>query len=162
MTIERLNVDIAMILKSFKVAYKPLDLFKTIATVYEVPDFGLILCGINPLEYGQVATTLSSRYEGYRIIYVTTEDTILEKKQEVLWELMRSGYITYLRSAYPRQFNELVRFENLDRRIVDKRLELWGTQAKYKWLVEENMAAKNESSTYILSINPAFYDYMPD
>lgn len=162
MSLEALGIDVAITLRTFRVGFKKLDVLVTMSVTYEIPDFGIIVCVTQPTEFGQVATTLNNRFEGYRIVYITPEDDFLEKKADIFWDLMRSGYITYLRTEYPRQFNEMIRRENLDKRIITKRLEVWDDRAKYRWLISENQAAKAEASSYVLSVNPSFFDYMPE
>lgn len=159
--LESLGVDITVLLRTMRVTYRKLDLLKSMSTIFELNTFGILVVGLSVKDYGQVVTTLNNRYKEHTVVYVTSEDSLVEKKEELFWELMRSGYMTYLRSNYPRQFKDMISLQNLDKRIINKRLEIWGDKDRYKWLVEENKAALNESTSFVLSMNPGFYDYMP-
>ena len=105
---------------------------------------------------------INAHFPGWRVVYVNTKEAVYERKEEVLWALMRSGYMSYIRNIYPRQFNNLIVTEGFGNKVIRQRLAIWGDKPKYKWLVEEDKAALKESDTYILSINPGFYDHMPE
>ena len=51
---------------------------------------------------------------------------------------------------------------NLGRRIIEKRLEIWGDKPKYKFLVEDNKSVLQHGAMRELTTDPGFFDYMPE
>jgi hypothetical protein len=84
-----------------------------------------------------------------------------EKTDEIIWDLMRAGYMTWIRKNYPRQFKQLIVESNFGTKIIKKRLKIWDNEPRFRFLIEENEAALNQSAVYLLSIDPGFYDFMP-
>lgn len=108
-------------------------------------------------------TTLTGTGDNsWRIVYIEPPDSLEEKRIEVIWELMRAGYMHYLRTEVPRTFKELIVSKGWDKRIINKRLELYGDDPKYNYWRDLNQWALKESSTYILSIDPGFFDFLLD
>jgi hypothetical protein len=69
----------------------------------------------------------------------------------------------YIRNTYPKQFNTLIRDYGYGRKIVKARLKIWGDLPRFQFLAEENrMALEEQSESYIMSVDPSFYDYMPE
>jgi hypothetical protein len=157
-----LEADIEATLNAFRVSYTKTHIVKDVSIQFVIEAFGTVVCGINRADYSLINNEMLKVFDGWRIVYVTTFDSMNEKKEEILWELMKSGYMTYIRSKFKRQFNEIIIMHDFGKKIINQRLKIWGDVPKYKWLVEENTAAKKESATYVLSINPGFYDYMPE
>ena len=162
MSLDELEADIKTMISSFRLTANKATLLREASFQFIIEEFGVIICGINRADYTMVRESINTRFgDGWRVVYVSVQDPLLEKKDDILWELMRGGYIQHIRSKYPRQFRELVVMQNFGKKIIDKRLAVWGDTPKYRYLVDENKAALKEASTYILSINPGFYDYMP-
>jgi len=162
MTIEQLESDISVILSSLRVDYKKMSVIKEVSVQFIVEEFGTIICGLNRADYLLVSKTIEKQFgSGWRIVYLSLQDSLLEKKDEVIWDLMRGGYIRYIRNKYPRQFRELIVMQNFGRKIIEQRLKVWNNEPKFNFLIEENKAALKEAFTYILSIDPSFFDYMP-
>jgi hypothetical protein len=162
-TIDNLGSDIATMLTAFHVMPKRYEFARKLSIFYIVEDFGLIVCGLGRADYTQVSSTLLEQFPGYRMVYITPEDSILEKKYEVLWALMRGGYMKWLRSNHPRQLrNTLFGPENLGNRIIEERLKIWGGKPKHKFLIEDNMAVLRYGLLPELSHDPGFFDYMPE
>ena len=157
-----LRVELSATLNSLHLPYKEVELVKGSSVVFEVALFGFVLCGLNPTDYLLVKDTLSRRYSGWRVKYVTTADQVWEHKNDIIWSLMRCGYLRYIRQNYKNQFNHLIIMSDFGKQIINKRLEIWGDKPKYKWLVEENKRALMESGTYVISMDPSFFDYMPE
>ena len=147
---------------ALRLKYRKISVVRGVSFQLVIEDFGVIVCGINRSDYTEVSSMINIHFAGWRVVYITTKEAIYEKKEEIIWALMRSGYLTYIRAAYPRQFNNLITIEGFGNKIIRQRLAIWGDAPKYKWLVEENEAALRESDTYILSVNSGFYDYMPE
>ena len=93
---------------------------------------------------------------------IKPDDILEEKRMEVIWELMKSGYMHYLRTEIPRTFKELIISKGWDKKIINKRLELYGDDPKYNYWRELNKWALKESSTYVLSVDPGFFDFLSE
>lgn len=157
-----LALEITSILEAFRLNFKKMSVVKDASIQFIVEQFGLIVCGLNRADYLMVSKAIEKQFgSGWRVVYVADGDSLLKKKEEILWDLMRSGYMRHIRYSYPRQFRELITMQNFDKKIIAQRLEVWNGQAKFKFLIEENQAALREASTYILSVDPGFYDHMP-
>lgn len=157
-----LETYIGELITALRLKYKKVAVVRGSSFQLLIEDFGVMVCGINRSDYTEVSSAVSRHFAGWRVVYITTKEAVYEKKEEIIWALMRSGYLTYIRNVYPRQFNNLVVSEGFGNKIVRQRLAIWGDKPMYKWLVEEDQAALKESGTYILSVSPGFYDYMPE
>ena len=162
-SVQDLSDTIGIMLNQFKLTFKRLTLLSNQATIFVVEDFGVMVCCVTRANYSQAENKLGSEFTGWRTVYISVEDYDLNVKYEILWELMRCGYMKWLRYRYPRQTKSLLLgTENLAHRIIKERLRLWGNRPKYKFLVEDNtLALKNNLSTE-LSQDPSFFDYMPE
>lgn len=164
MTKDLLNLETYLkeLLTALRLKYKKAVVVKNISFQLLIEDFGVIISGIDRMEYIEVREAVNRHFPGWRDVYINTREVVYEKKEEILWELMRSGYMAYIRHNYPHQFNNLIVMEGFGNKIIRQRLDIWGNKPKYKWFVEEHKLALKESDTYILSMNPGFYDYMPE
>jgi len=126
--------------------------------VYKVPMFGIQIIfspsGLSP------KSTQSGK--GWRVIGISSTSNFEEKKMEVMWELMRSGYMCYLRTEHSNTFKQMINFHNWDRKIIERRLELYGDDPKYNYLRDLNKWALKQSASYLLSIDPGFFDFLLD
>lgn len=162
MTIQELETHIGIILNTLRLDFKKMAVMKEVSIQFIVEEFGTIVCGFNRADYTFVSKAIEQQFgPGWRVVYISTQDQLLEKKEELIWELMRGGYMTYIRRKYPRQFRGLVTMQNYDKKIIKQRLKVWDGAPRYKFLIDENEAALREAATYILSVDPGFYDYMP-
>ncbi len=164
-TMHELEARLEENLRAKRVEYRKEHLIKDISVQFVVEKFGVIVCGINRLDYKLVDTAVGDQYKGWRTVYVTTYDDINEKDDEILWALMRSGYITWLRNQLltSTQFKRLMFDGNIAHKIIDKRLKIWGDDPKYRYLKECDAFAKGQGriSEY-LSKEPSFFDFMPE
>lgn len=160
-TIKQLEIDLDIMIHALKLKAEKAVLGRNTAVQYTVKDFGVVICGIERLDYQVVNDILKHRFEGWRMIYVTTEDNILNKKFEVIWDLMRSGYMKWVRITYPREFTNLMAMHNFSAKIIDERLRIWANQPKYKKMIEENTEAKRLPVNFVLASDASFFDYMP-
>lgn len=158
---EDLDQELQMMLYALKLKAKKSVLGRDAAVQYAISDFGTVLCGIERLDYNIVNENLENKFEGWRLFYITTEDNISEKRYEFIWEIMRSGYMTWIRYNYPRDFNNLITMQNFGNRIIEERLRRWAEQPRFKFYIDENKAAKTVPSNYVLSKDPSFFDHMP-
>lgn len=160
--LESLSSDVAIMLDNYRVSYRHFGL-KNLAEYYQIEDFGLIVCVFNRIDYTQVSGKMTEHYSGWRVNYITTDDNLVEKKYEVLWDLMRCGYMKWLRWNFPRQVRSILMGpDNLGSRIIEERLRIWDNKPKYKFLIEDNISVQRNGIIPELSKDPSFFDYMPE
>lgn len=163
-TMYELEAELGAILSALRLEYKKVSLIEGISVQYVMDTFGVIVCGINRADYVVVDQTLEKEYKDWHLVYVTTFDDINEKRYEIIWTLMRSGYLTWLRqSVNDSQFRRLMFDGNFANRILNKRLEVWGDKPKFRYLVTNDLFAKGQGrvSEY-LAKEPGYFDYMPE
>jgi len=162
MKISEINAEAKIILNALRVPYKEIGLGKGLPTVFVIETFGSILAGIHRRDYVQVLSRLEENYPTYRCMFVTQDSNMLRAKDNIIWELMRSGYMRYIRLTYPAQFKALLTDHGYNRKIIKERLRIWENQKKYNFLIEENEWALEQSPIRILATEPDFFDYMPE
>lgn len=145
------------------VSHRQFTAVRGVATHLIVEDFGLIVCCINRVDYTQVRKDIIDQFEGWRVFYVTTNDNIGDLKFNLLWNLMRGGYMKWLRNTFPRQVKNVINGpENLGHRIIEERLRIWADRPRFKFLIEDNKAALQGNLLRELTNDPGFFDYMPE
>ncbi len=159
--VELLLDEINIMLSALWVPFKRVSLGTNFPDIFILEDLGVVVIGIDPSDYSYMLNKIVAKFKSYRYIFVSTSETIHDRKDDIIWDLMRSGYMRYIRSKYTRQFNNLIQ-QNFGRRIITERLRVWGDSPKYKYLVEENKQCLNISAPYLVTIDPAFFDYMPE
>lgn len=158
-----LEENVSIMLNQFRVSVRRAALVKNTSVQLIIDDFGLIVCCINRMDYAQVNDAVNEQFNGWRLVFISTNDNILEKKYEVLWALMRCGYMKWLRYNFPRQTKSvLLGHDNLGQKIIEERLRIWNDQPKFKYLIEDNMVALRNGVQRELTNDPSFYDYMPE
>lgn len=163
MNLSELEHEAAIILSQLRVKHRKLSIMRGVSSQLVVDDFGLIVCCINRVDYAQVSNAVTDQYKDWRVIYLTTKDNMLKKKYEILWALMRGGYMKWLRYTYPRQVKSILNgVDDLGRKIIEERLRIWGDKPKYIWFVEDNREAFRNGVLRELTNDPSFFDYMPE
>lgn len=163
MDMAELEEQIAVVLRNFFISYQKLNLVRGVSVQFIVEDFGVIVCGINRMDYVQIDDAVTNQFPDWRVVYITTHDSMMEKKYEVLWALMRGGYMRWLRFNFPRQVkNVLLGPDNLGQRIIEERLRVWGDKPKYRFLVEDNMVVLRNGLLREYTRDQGFFDYMPE
>lgn len=162
LSIQGLITELEAILKALRVPYRKASLEANLPPAFIVDLFGAIIVGFERVEYSIILTRVESQYKGYRFVPVTTMDDMLKAKDNIMWELMRSGYMRYIRQSYPSQFKNLIFEYGLGRKIINERLRLWDGKPMHKYLIDENQRVLNSADQYTLAMDPAFYDYMPE
>ncbi len=163
-TMYELEAELGAILSALRLEYKKTSVIEGISVQYIIDTFGVIVCGINRVDYALVDQALDKEYKDWRFVYVTTFDNINEKRYEIVWALMRSGYLSWLRqSLTDSQFKRLMFDSNFANKILEKRLEIWGDKPKYRHLVSSDLFAKGQGRiSEFLSKEPGYFDYMPE
>ena len=161
MFLGELEYDVEEMLYALKLPYKKMSIVKDISVQYLIESFGLIVCGIDRKDYSQIDNAVQNVFEGWKLFHITTKDAVPRKKDELIWELMRAGYMTWIRQDFPREFKNLMTLQNFNLKIINQRLKIWNNEPRFKFFTEMNLAAKNQSANYILPLEPSFFDYMP-
>jgi hypothetical protein len=161
MFLSELEFDIEEMLYALKLPYKKMSIVKDISVQYLIEDFGLIVCGIDRKDYSQIDSAVQNVFEGWKLFHITTRDVVTSKKDDLIWELMRAGYLTWIRQEFPSQFKNLIVGQNFNLKIINERLKVWNGEPRFKFFIEMNLAARSQSAGYILSLEPGFFDYMP-
>lgn len=160
--IEELDATISIMLNQFRVTFRKISILRGTSMQFMIKDFGLIVCAIDRADYSQVSNIVTSGFEDWNTVFITTSDSILDKKDEVLWALMRGGYMRWLRLTYPRQLKSVLFGENnLAQKIIEERLRIWGDKTKYTFFIEDNKEALRGGLYIDFSNDPSFFDYMP-
>lgn len=163
MDLQELEEHVAIILNQLRVKYRMMNLIKGVSTQLMVEDFGLIICCINRADYTQVNNAVLEQFKDWRTLYITTNDDITTKRLEILWSLMRCGYMKWLRYTFPRQVRNILNGpDDLGRKIIEERLRIWGDKPKFKFLVADNRVAFKNGILRELTNDPSFFDYMPE
>lgn len=159
--LEDLLDEVNIMLSTLWVSYKRTPVGSGMSDIFVIQDLGVVVVGIEPIDYSHMLSKLVEQYKGYRFIFISTVDNLFTKKDEVIWDLMRSGYIRQVRTNYQRQFNNIVQ-QGFGRKIIAERLRVWNDNPKYRYLIEENKRCLDVPSPMLLSQDPAFFDFMPE
>ena len=160
LSMEELEGEIVITLRTLRVPFKKVSIVKNVSTQFICEDFGTIISAIDRDDYTFVKTAVMSAYPEYRYVFTSGHDNLLEAKDEIVWTLMQGGFMRYIRTQYPRQFNNLIQ-EGFGFKIINERLRRWAGKPKYKFLIQENEKAKTVPTNMIITNDPAFFDYMP-
>ena len=155
-----LESDIEIILRSLRVDFKKVYLVKDVSVQFICDDFGVIVNAINRVDYVYINKVTKENFPGHRYVYISTFDDLLEAKEAIIWMLMQSGYMRFIRLNFERQFKDLM-MNGFGNKIIDERLKRWGDQPKFKFFVEENKKARQLPVNMFLAEDPAFFDTMP-
>ena len=163
MFLSELEDHVSIILNQLMVKYLKHVLIKGVSVQFNIQDFGLVISCMDRTDYAQVSTKIQENYKDWRVIYITTNDNLIESKFKILWALMRGGYMKWLRYTYPRQVKNVLNGpENLGRRIIEERVRIWGGKQKYIYLINDNIVALKNGVLQELNSDPSFFDYMPE
>src|SRR6056297_2756580 len=122
MSLTRTTYDVGVVLGAFKVPYNITSVVKNITTQFIIEDFGVVISVMNAADYSLVSEKVNDLFKGHRIVYVSDRESINEKRYEILWAMMKSGYMKWLRSNFSSQFINILETDNLGNRIIDERL----------------------------------------
>ena len=161
MSLRRTVTDVGTMLGALRVPYDVTSVYKNTTVQYVIKPFGVVVSIMSPADYGVISSKVEEHFKDYRLVYVATNDDISEKRYEIIWELMRSGYMRWLRRTYSVQFPNILEADGLGDRIIDERLKVWNYQPKYIYLINDNLEAQQIGFRRVLTDDPAFFDYMP-
>jgi len=142
--------------------WEQLTLGHGVAEQYAIKNFGVVVCVVDKENISFVASKLYDFFSGWRVIYVTSIEELSIKKDELLWELARSGYFRWLRLTNYRKFSSVLSTSNLANKIIKKRLSIYGNKQKYNFFRQEDESALKTSTVQLLSMDPSFFDFIPE
>jgi len=123
--------------------------------LFEVPMFGVkVIWALTKYEEDNDDWTIV-------IVYPTHDQR--DVRERVIWALAKGGFFHYLRFHYPNTFSKMLagrEGEDWHRKIINKRLELFANKPKYNYFISLNKDYLRESSMFLLSADPGFYDFM--
>ena len=157
---EEMEAEIGITLQSLRVPSKKLSVVPDVSVQFVCEEFGTIISVINRADYSYIRKTVREHYPDFRYVFVSTYDSLIEKKDQIIWTLMEGGFMTYIRQNYPRQFQHLMT-DGFGNKIIRERLRRWNDKPMFKFLIAEDVQAMEVPVTMILAREPAFYDYMP-
>jgi hypothetical protein len=155
-----LESDIEIMLRSLRIDFKKVYLVKDVSVQFVCEGFGVIVNAINRSDYVYINKVTVENFPNHRYIYISIFDDLLEAKEEIIWTLMQSGYMKFIRVNFERQFKGLM-MDNFGNKIIDERLKRWGDSPKFKFFVEENKEARQLPVNMVLATDPTFFDMMP-
>ena len=162
MNLSELENEIEKTLISLKLKYRKLKFKKTMGYKFVNEDFGVIICVFIPMDFTSMNELLKDNYnENWSIIHITTDDNIIEKRKEIIWEFGKNGYFRWLRFNFPNQFKHMLFYNNLANDIINYRLNCFSDKKKYNYLKKENELVKKIDFNRLLSNDPGFFDYIP-
>ena len=155
-----MEAEVAITLQSLRVPTKRLSVVSDVSVQFKSEEFGTIVSVIQRADYGFINEAVRREFPDYRYVYVSTFDNLIEKRDEIIWTLMRGGYMTYIRQNFPRQFQQLIT-DGFGNKIINERLRRWDNKPMYRFFIDENTRAKETPVTMVMATEPAFFDYMP-
>lgn len=163
MGIEELKDELKIYLKILGISeWEHLTLGHGTAHQFVIEQFGIVLCALEQDDIKLVATKIYEFYKDYRITYVTPDDDLNKKKEDILWDFTRGGYIRWLRINYPRKFNQTIVDQGLGTKLLKERIAGYKNKPKYNFWIEEDKDALKTPTSYLLSIEPGFFDFLPE
>jgi hypothetical protein len=157
----KLIEEIQTILNTLKINWKISSHTKNVSVQFTIKNFGVIIYGYHQSFASEIKQSIDSKHKGWRHIYISNEDDMVSVKENLIWNLMKSGYMRFIRESYQSQFNNII-VEQLGDKIIRERLRLWNDDPMYKFFIDENKDALTIPKSRILSHDPAFFDYMPE
>ena len=160
MPFAEMEAEVSITLQALRIKVSEISVVADVSVQFISEDFGTIFSVINRADYSFVNKAVREHYPNYRYVYISTYDNLIEKREEIIWELMGGGYMTFIRQNFPRQFQRLIA-EGFGDKIIRERVRRWADKPMYKFLIEENLRVMGVPTTMVLATEPAFYDYMP-
>ncbi len=161
MSLRRTTYDVGVILGALRVPYVITSVVKNITTQYVIEDFGVVISIITPGDYTLIRDRVDDVFKNYSALFISEKDNLNEKRYDIIWTLMQSGYMKWLRMSFTSQFPNILDAGNLGNLIIDERLHRWDNKPKFKYLIQDNLEAKDMGFRRMLSHDPSFFDYMP-
>jgi len=155
------NYEIAQLLRLLRIPFRELTFAKHLPNFYIIETFGTIITAVDRADEYEMQERFKAKFPGYNYMFVYMNQDFAEAKYNLIWDLARLGYVTYLRSEYESQFYSLITTQDFGTRLIKERLRIWNNKSKYRFLIEQNETALEMSFAVVLTQEPAFFDYMP-
>ena len=150
--IEDIETVLYSLLTQFKVGYS-IEGYSN-GNMIKVGGFGLKILFVTGAEFENKVL------KDWRIVWVYPDFTLDEAKDKIIWGLVKGGYFHYLRMNYKRTFDQMFYFQNWGNRLAKYRKKIYKDLPKYNYLRELNNDAMGSPTSYVLSIDPGFYDWV--
>ncbi len=139
-------------LSIYNIPFERLDVGDS--AIFEVELFGVKIIYLD----GQLFDKKS--LNGWHVAYVHLDYTIAKAREAVVWGLVKGGYFHYLRHKYTKTFKHMLVFEGWDKLMDKERKRLYKDMPRYNYIRDIMKGAEKEGSTYILSKDPGFFDFI--
>ena len=124
------------------------------SVVYTVDRFGARIVYLDGQEFDK------SMLKGWHVGWIHPDYDMEKSRKVVVWTLMQGGFFHYLRNSFKNTFNRMISIEGWDKIIADERLRRFKDTPKFNYFRELNKDALQESASYVLAVDPGFYDHM--
>lgn len=162
MSIKETSYDVEVLLKALKIPFSTTNVMRHITTQFIIDDLGIVLSVLNPSDYSTINERVNFLFKEWKLMYIASTTDVVDRRYNIIFDFMRSGYMKWLRRAYRNQYVQIIETDNLGRRIIEERLRLWDNKPKYRLFIQENIEALKTSFRRIVSEEPGFFDYMPN
>jgi len=125
------------------------------SAIFKISKFGVKVVYLNGQPFKKTILT------GWLVAWVHPDYSIDKAREIIIYTLMEGGYFHYLRFNFPNVYKRIISMEGWDREILEERLRRYKELPKYNYFRELDNDALTESSTYILAVDPGFFDFMP-
>lgn len=161
MRIDDLCVNVESILLSLIIPYKKIMTF-TGSCLYAIDVLGIVLNCTDRVDITVIDSRYIKNYKGWRCVNLNTFDNNEKIRNIILWSFMKSGYGLWVRTNYQKHFIKLLDEYGYSVKIINERLRLWSDLPCYKYYITVNKEALLIPVRRLLSLNPSFFDEMPD
>jgi len=154
MTVDEVNRILFVLLSHYNIKFEVHTVGKS--AIYEVPKFGTKIVFLDGQEFDNKVL------KNWHVAWVHPDYDAKKTREVIVFALVKGGYFHYLRNNYKNTFHRILTFEGWDKSLVKERLRKYGNKPKYNYFKEMNTDAKQESSTFVLSVDPGFYDFLTE
>ena len=139
-----------VLLEQFKVKFSRQDIGDS--SIYEIPMFGVKIVYMDGQQYNKKIL------DGWYVAYIHPDFNEKESREKIVWALVRGGYFHYLRHNYKNTFHQMMHSQGWDRLLIGYRKKIYKETPKYSYWKTLNDEGLRVSSSYVLSMDPGFYD----
>lgn len=143
-----------VLLTQFNVTFERQDIGES--SIYEISEFGTKVVYMD----GQMVDR--KILNGWNVAYVHPDFNENSSRDRIVWALVRGGYFHYLRHNYKNTFNQMMNSQGWDKKLIEYRKKIYKEIPKYGYWKRLNDDGLNAASSYVLSMDPGFYDMIID
>lgn len=152
MNLEETKQILYVLLDQFNIDYKQ-QLYGNSA-IFDVVKFG------TKIVYLDGQTFDRKILDGWHVGWVHPDYTVTEAREKIVWALVRGGYFHYLRNNYKNTFAKLLSSQGWDRLLINYRLKQFKNDPKFNYLRDINSTALTTASSYVIAMDPGFFDWI--